>query len=218
MEDELEDTPRATASAKTSPPPSSQPASPPAHIAPDKTSHKKGAGKKTKKLGNNQYTKLREAGIVPSSPHSKKRQLATQGTVSSGDEQAGHGETRETNTSNSTNKNSPDHTNGGPVTKGPGRFGKGKKNAMNGNGLKNGDMNGERSIAMMNRNLEAMARNIAAAQLEMAGSGLGGAMREAMGSGGGVGDTPFEEMGAMEMADVVSRSINDWQRRWKHLA
>lgn len=215
VEDELvEDTPRATTSAKTSAPPSSQPASPPVHLVPEKLSHKKGAGKKTKKLGNNQYTKLREQGGVPSSPHSKKRQLASHGTVSSGDEQLPNGET---NTSNSTNKNSPDHTSGGPVSKGPGRFGKNKKNGLNGNGAKgaNGDGNGgERTMASMNRTLEAMSRSIAAAQLELAGSGVGGAVRE---PGGGGGDRPFEELSAMEMADVVSRGIYEWQTRWAHM-
>ena len=243
-DDELADeTP--TASTRPSPPPSSQPASPPQNL-PEKISHKKGAGKKVKKLGNNQYTKLREQGITPSSPHSKKRQLAKdgQGTLSSGDEQLPNGETH---TSKSTSKNSPDHPNGKGIG---GKFGKGKKNGLMGaNGAhKAGHLagleNGERTLASMNRSIDAMARSIAAAQLEMAGSwtppstaaagqrggpvmaptseplGLvdGAADGSAAAVGGGVDGKVPEGLTAMEMADVVSRGINEWQRRFAHLA
>lgn len=247
-EDELADeTPRPN-SARTSPPPSSQPASPP-HAAPEKISHKRGAGKKVKKLGNNQYTKLREQGLLPSSPHGKKRQLAkdAHGTISSGDEQVPNGETH---TSNSTSKNSPDHPNGKVV----GKFGKGKKNNLNGvNGAnhKAGWENGERTFTSMSRSIEAMSRSIAAAQLEMAGSWTppasqkGGAVQAptsepigtldgtadagggkgAGGANGVVGGTITlgedgkapEGISAMEMADWVSRGINEWQSRFGHL-
>lgn len=217
-------------------------------------SHKKGAGKKVKKLGNNQYTKLREQGIAPSSPHSKKRQLArdTHGTLSSGDEQPPP-TNGETHTSNSTSKNSPDHPNGGANGKavggGGGKFAKGRKNGVHGPhgahgshhragaGAENG---GERTLVGMSRSIEAMARSIAAAQLEMAGSWTpsaagpgqrGGAVRPTSEPVGGFGldgagervkglgeDGKVPEgLSAMEMADLVSRGIHEWQRRFAHL-
>lgn len=239
-----------TPKSNNSPPPSSQPASPQHQSAqPEKVSHKKGAGKKVKKLGNNQYTKLREQGLMPSSPHSKKRQLATKdshGAASSGDEQVGAAATngRETHTSNSTSKNSPDHPNGngaeGKVKGGPGKFGKGKKGAVNGvSGLRNGDVvNGERTLASMGRSMEAMARSVTAAQVEMAGAWTpqrGGPVQPPGEPDGGLekgreanGGTrklsegmPLLEVPkgstAMEMADVVSRNIIEWQRRFGHL-
>ena len=243
-DDPADETPKPT-STRPSPPASSQPASPPAQAAPEKVSHKKGAGKKVKKLGNNQYTKLREQGITPSSPHSKKRQLAKDATVSSGDEQhAGNGETH---TSNSTSKNSPDHvppTNGVNGHAGGKKFGKGKKGGVNGgpNGASHkagagalwGLENGERTLASMSRGIEAMARSVAAAQVEMAGSwtpngqhgngnGKGGPVQaptsEPMGAGGGLsGDSKVpDDLSAMEMADLVSREIHEWQTRFGHL-
>ena len=251
-DDPADETPKPSTT-RVSPPPSSQPASPPAHAAPEKVSHKKGAGKRVKKLGNNQYTKLREQGIPPSSPHSKKRALAkdAHGTLSSGDEQ--QLPNGETHTSNSTSKNSPDQPNG----KGIAKFGKGgKKNGINGshhNGVGHhkgagvsGMENGERTLASMNRSIEAMARSIASAQLEMAGSWTppsggqrGGAVQppqllpptsepvvyghgpgadvEKLMQTGADGKVP-EGVSAMEMADLVSRGIHEWQRRFGHLA
>ncbi|KAK4561264.1 Histone deacetylase complex subunit [Recurvomyces mirabilis] len=132
-EGDEDETPRPDTSARTSPPPSSQPPSPPAHPASDKIPQKRFPGKKVKKLGNNQYTKARELSgqINASSPHSKKRNLAP-GHASSGDEQAGNGDSHPTNTSNSTNKNSP----GGaqePTARIPiGKPGKGKHKLLNG--------------------------------------------------------------------------------------
>lgn len=240
-DDPADDTPKPS-SARASPPPSSQPPSPPAHTAPEKVSHKKGAGKKVKKLGNNQYTKLREQGLptTSSSPHSKKRPLAKDsgGTLSSGDEQLPNGETH---TSNSTSKNSPDHLTGSNGVNGKPKFGKGKKiNGANGVSHKAGAAgwteNGERTLASMSRSIDAMARSIAAAQLEMAGSWTppvqkGGAVQapgptsEPVGGldgAGGEGGVWVEGkvgdgVSAMDMADLVSRGIHEWQARFGHL-
>ena len=231
IEDEpAEDTPKPSNSAKTSPPASSQPGSPNASLPPEKISHKKGAGKKTKKLGNNQYTKNREAA---SSPHGRKRNGA--GT-SSGEDNTTNGETHSLpNGSNGAGKNSPDHI-PGPKAK----FGKGKHKAVNGNSAKHEDP-ADMTVAMMKRRMDAMAAYITRAQMEAAGgiggdrtpsggaSGLvvndlrlaGGAIRSpaaTLDEGSGEEGKKFEEMSAIEMADVVSRSINGWHSKFDHLA
>ncbi len=214
-----EETPKASNSAKTSPPPSSQPGSPHANGSPEKVSHKKGAGKKTKKLGNNQYTnKTKES--AASSPHGRKRNGAG---ISSGEENNTNGDSQ--HMTNGASKASPDHTS---VPK-P-KLGRGKK-ALNGNGGKHEDP-AELTLPNMKRRMDAMAAFISRAQLEIAGgdrrpsggsgdaSLAGGAVQpptsHADDGGGGVGKQ-FEELSAMEMADVVSRSINSWHQRFAHL-
>lgn len=226
-EEAMEETPKPSNSAKTSPPASSQPGSPHDGNAPEKVSHKKGAGRKTKKLGNNQYTKIREQ--AASSPHGRKRNGA--GT-SSGEENATNGDSNHLpNGSNGAGKNSPDHTVGVK-----GRFGKGKHKAVNGHMARHEDP-ADLTVSMMKRRMEAMASFIARAQTETAGgdrtlSGQTGTATTNEGglaegavqspdvqeSGVGVDPTKFERMSAMEMADVVSRSITGWHSQFDHLA
>ncbi|KAK5113010.1 hypothetical protein LTR85_011032 [Meristemomyces frigidus] len=236
-----DETPKPSTSARTSPPPSSQPPSPPTFIAPDKIPQKKGPGKKTKKLGNNQYTKNRDFSNLAllSSPHSKKRQLVNnQGGASSGDEQMPNGDTHPTNTSNSTNKNSPGHENGATVVaKGVGKFaGKGKHKAgLNGH-PPTAQTAQEMSIHDMNRQMDAMAMCMQRAQVEMAGdrtppgsdmmasrfhpdvaalAGLaGGAVQAPDAATGASEERPFEELSSMEMADRVQRNIRKWKTKY----
>ncbi|KAK3722948.1 Histone deacetylase complex subunit [Vermiconidia calcicola] len=232
----VEETPKPSTSARTSPPPSPQPGSPPADAVPGKVSHKKGAGKKVKKLGNNQYTnKNRDVVNVTSapSPHGKKRNLANNHGISSGDEQLANGESHAANGSNGAGKSSPDHTVGGK-----GKFGKGKNKAVNGNGTKH-DEPAELTLPNMKRRMEAMTAFIARAQLELAGdrtpSGtngpavsvehvalVGGAVQPPRAlpkdaAAGPAGDKMFEELSAMEMADEVSRSITNWHKEFDQL-
>ncbi|KAK0319739.1 Histone deacetylase complex subunit [Friedmanniomyces endolithicus] len=251
--DPLDETSNPTGSGRTSPPPSSQPPSPPARTAPEKIPHKKGPGKKTKKLGNNQYTKQRELANqgIASSPHSKKRQLATTtGHTSSGDEQLANGSNTNNshppNTSHSTTKNSPGG--GGAAVengshKAPAKTGKGKQKLLNGvSSSKQPVALADLSLADMERRVDAMSAFMQRAQLEMAGynnasaAGAAGASNGGGGGGGagtiggvgagsGAGVTsqpatkpPFEELGSMEMADAVNRSLENWKRQFGVLA
>ena len=231
-EEAVEGTPKPSVSARTSPPPSSQPGSPSADAVPGKVSHKKGAGKKVKKLGNNQYTNknrdLPNATSAPS-PHGRKKNLANNHGTSSGDEQLANGDSHAGNGSNRAGKSSPDHTVGVK-----GKFGKGKNKAVNGNGTKH-DEPAELTIPNMKRRMEAMTAFIARAQLELAGdrtpSGtngpavsvehavlVGGAVQSPRAlSKGPAGDKMFEELSAMEMADEVSRSITNWHKKFDQL-
>jgi hypothetical protein len=179
-------------------------------------------GKKMKKLGNNQYTKNRESAAA--SPHGRKRNTA--GT-SSGEENVTNGDNHLL--PNGASKDTPDH-----IVGVKGKFGKGKHKAINGNGTKHEDP-ADMTIANMKRRVEAMTTFIAKAQMETAsgdrtpsGSNLelvgmaGGAVQapgEIDGDGGdGVANgRKFEEMSAMEMADVVSRNLIGWQRKFGHL-
>ena len=201
--DEGDETPKAGASAKASPPPSSLPPSPPVFTAPEKLPPKKGPGKKTKKLGNNQYTKNRDLAHhnLISSPHSKKRQLANTHGISSGDEPMLNGETHPTNTSNSTNKNSPGRENGVTI-KAVSKFGKGKNKATNGHpvALSPQDM----SIADMKRHMDAMKLYMQRAQAEY-GEPL---------TPDGTGEKPFEQMSSMEMIAPIEKSIDNWCARF----
>lgn len=228
--DVSDDTPKPNASARTSPPPSSQPPSPPSFAAPGKLSHKKGAGKKIKKLGNNQYTRVREQSSQPvnSSPHTKKRQLANQGH-SSGDEQMANGDAQ---TSNGASKGSPG---GNEVGNGkPGKLtGKGKNKPAN--GVKQGDELAERTIPNMKRAVDGMLGWIQAQQLDMAGvltppgsnpsvpkvnvedvSGLVGGAVQPPGMAGveAMDGRPFGELSSMEQADVLTRKLARWKERF----
>lgn len=214
----MDETPKPQ-SAKPSPPPSSQPGSPHAYDLPDKVSHKKGAGKKTKRLGNNQYTNKQKESAA-SSPHGRKRN----GTgISSGEENATNGDSQ--HLTNGAGKNSPDHTTGVKS-----KFGRGKHKAVNGNGHKQ-EESGELTVPNMKRRIDAMAAYIARAQLEIAGgertpngsghvglaSGATQEPRSHADDGEGKDGKQFEELSAMEMADVVSRSIISWHQRFDHL-
>ncbi|EMC93867.1 hypothetical protein BAUCODRAFT_213099 [Baudoinia panamericana UAMH 10762] len=232
--DEAEDeTPKPDVSSRSSPPASPLPASPPTFVAPDKPAQRKAPVKKTKKLGNNQYTKTHELSNMPStsSPHSKKRHLVGGGHVSSGDEQAANGDSHQTTTSNSTNKNSPGahEINGGmaSIVKVTGKFGKGKHKAVN--GLTKAAMDPqELSLTDMERNMDAMSAFMQRAQLDIAGdrtppgvkmhlpgAEVGVAVRPpAPTSAGVIESRPFEQLSSMEMADVISRNIEKWKQRF----
>ncbi|KAK5697640.1 Histone deacetylase complex subunit [Elasticomyces elasticus] len=210
----IDDIPGRPGSGRTSPPASSQPPSPPTVTASEKAPQKKGPGKKTKKLGNNQYTKQRELAVQGSvsSPHSKKRQLATTGHTSSGDEQLANGDTQPTNTSNSTNKNSPGGVEPAPP-KPPGKVGKGKQKLLNGLASNKQPVPiSELSVLDMERRVDAMLTFMQRTQLEMAGygttpgAGTGVAMQPA-----GVTSQPAEPS-TMEMADEISRELEKWKR------
>lgn len=159
-------------------------------------------------------------------------------STSSGDEPMANGDSQHKNNANGngngTNKNSPER---GPLVKG--KFGKGKHKGMNGNGgTKHGpEEPAELSLATMKRRMDAMAAFITKAQTELAGDRTplnGGVPRvsvEEVGMAGGPVQAPtsgqveepangkkFEEMNAMEMAGVVSKSITDWHRRFSQVA
>lgn len=183
----------------------------------EKVSHKKGAGKKTKKLGNNQYTKH----PLASSPHGRKRNGHA---TSSGEENLTNGDNLHhlQNGSNGAGKGSPDHT-VGPGVKG--KLGKGKNKAVNGNGASKHEEPIELTIPNMKRSIDAMAAYIAKAKTELSGTPTNGVSTGELKSsnlGEGAVQSPdgkkFEEMSAIEMADVVSKSINGWQSRFEHLA
>lgn len=240
-----DETPKQSASARTSPPPSSQPPTPPMFSAPDKVSHKKGPGKKTKKLGNNQYTKNRDMsnlGLL-SSPHSKKRHLANnQGGASSGDEQMPNGDSHPTNTSNSTSKNSPGHENGvTTASKGASKFaGKGKNKAGANGHAPAAQTAQEMTIPEMKRQMDAMVMIMQRAQVEMAGdrtppgrdlmasrfppdvsalAGLaGGAVQAPDAAVITTAETPFDELSSMEMADRLQRTISGWMAQYADVA
>lgn len=217
-DDEPEDeTPKPSTSAKTSPPPSSQPASPPETNGTENIAAKKGGPGKRKKLGNNQYTnKARDA----SSPHGKKRNL--NGT-SSGEENLANGDSHHDSAA-VTRKSSPDH-----APTGKGRF-KGRGKGFNGNGAKHEDP-ADLTVAGMKKRMELMSAFIARAQLELSGektpshelgsaspAGVGGAVQApTVRSTPGPGSKAFDEMSALEMAQVVSGSIAGWHRQFDHL-
>lgn len=215
--DPLDDTPRPTGSGRTSPPPSSQPPSPQPSSAQEKVPQKKGPGKKMKKLGNNQYTKQRDLANqgVASSPHSKKRQLAGTGHTSSGDEHLANGDTHPTNTSNSTNKNSPGGAESAP-SKPPGKVGKGKHKLLNGLASNKQPVPiSELSVADMERRVDAMLAFMQRTQLEMASSStpMGAGVDGGDAQMSGVTSQPVEpKQGIMEMADDVSRNLENWKR------
>lgn len=219
-EDEaVEETPKPSASAKTSPPASSQPTSPPETNGTETMPIKKGPGGKRKKLGNNQYTNK------ASSPHGKKRNLL--GT-SSGEENLANGDSHQESASG-TRKNSPDNI---PV--GKPKIGRGRGKAVNGNGTKHEDP-ADLTLATMKRRMEAMAAFICRAQIELAGDktpshDLGSASPATLPGGGAVqpptpiatsvpelGGKAFEEMNALEMAEVVRKSIAGWHSQFDHL-
>ncbi|KAK4544773.1 hypothetical protein LTR36_004022 [Oleoguttula mirabilis] len=241
VEDEAaDDTPKPNPSARTSPPPSSQPPSPPTFIATatDKIPQKKGPGKKTKKLGNNQYTKNRDLSSLAllSSPHSKKRQLANHnGGASSGDEQMPNGDANPTNTANS--KNSPGHENGGTiVVKGVGKFaGKGKNKAGINGHAPAAQTAQDMSIFEMKRQMDAMTVYMQRAQVEMAGdrtppgsdlmasrfhpdvavlAGLAGGAVQAPDAAAATAERPFDELSSMEMADHIQRRIAGFKAKF----
>lgn len=206
---EPEETPRPSASARTSPPPSSLPPSPPPPIPAEKPAPKKGPGKKTKKLGNNQYTKARDLAnqAAASSPHSKKRQTANNHGGSSGDEQLANGDS----------KVSPGRE---PVSGKGGKLGKGKHKAANGHTPAQEPR--ELTVHEMERRVDLMSTYMQRAQIEMAGdrtppatdaslAGMAGGAVQAP-SSAGVGEKGFEELSSMEQADALQRGIMKWKQ------
>ena len=183
-----------------------------------------------------------------SSPHGKKRSVGNNQAGSSGDEQLVNGDSHHSNSANATNKNSPDHTVGvkGKLGKGKSKamngngakhdepaeltlpnmkrrmeamaafiaraqmeIAGGDRTPSNGNGngapLKVGGEDGS---------LAGMAGGaVQAPNSSMAAEGLDGSAK-----GGGMDGRKFEDMSAMEMADVVSRGITSWHSQFNHLA
>ncbi|EME84475.1 uncharacterized protein MYCFIDRAFT_214754 [Pseudocercospora fijiensis CIRAD86] len=212
--DAAEDTPpKPTPSAKTPPPPpSSQPPSPPPA---DKVPPKKGPGKKPpKKLGNNQYTKAKYEQAA-SSPHGRKRQIMVSGSGDETPDGLGNGETNG-NTS-AGGKTSPPAENG--VNTGKAKFGRGKKNAVNGNSMKSSDAEPvERTYNNMNSLLTAMSESV-----KREGSQLVNEMQTTI-SGGAVqndwinaippDDKPLEELTALETAARFQAGVLKWQQQY----
>ena len=214
-EGEMDDVPKLGGSnSVASPPPSSQPESPPPATQ-EKVSNKKIAGRKVKRLGNNQYTKHRgeaptSAGNGISSPHSKKR--ANNSHTSSGDEHAltnGNAESNSTSTPDlplpSVTSNGNGTTNGNG--KGGGRWGKGKKNALL-NGAAKTTEPAELTIPGMAKNLDFMIMFIHRARSEVA------ADRARLGSERSPGSRAEGELEAMELAEQLTVSIREWQGRF----
>ena len=237
-EDPSDETPNPNGSAKTSPPPSSQPGSPPPNDALEKVSHKKGAGKRVKKLGNNQYTKFRDSSNQPAapSPQGKKRQAGHHQSASSGDEPLLNGNSHAGSNSNGTNKNSPERMNGVKA-----KFAKGKGKGANANGGKHAPEDpAEMTMARMKRNVDAMAAFIAKAQQELGGdrtppgsdrARASGESAGLMGVAGGAVQPPDsqvsegsatakneEDMSAAELGERVSGNLAKWQSLYGHLA
>ncbi|KAI7463150.1 hypothetical protein KC351_g15997, partial [Hortaea werneckii] len=199
-----EETPKLSASAKTSPPPSSLPPSPPPQTTVERAPPKRGPGKKTKKLGNNQYTKARErdlaAQAAASSPHHRKRALNNNGG-SSGDEQLPNGDSNEPQT-------------------GKGK-GKGKNKVANGHASAQEPR--ELTVQEMERVIDRMSLYMQQKQIEMAGDrtppaadagvpGMpGGAVQPPTSVAAGDDERPFDELNSMEQADHIQRSIMKWK-------
>ncbi|KAI7525261.1 hypothetical protein KC331_g17641 [Hortaea werneckii] len=199
-----EETPKLSASAKTSPPPSSLPPSPPPQTTVERAPPKRGPGKKTKKLGNNQYTKARErdlaAQAAASSPHHRKRALNNNGG-SSEDEQLPNGDGNEPQT-------------------GKGK-GKGKNKAANGHASAQEPK--ELTVQEMERVIDRMSLYMQQKQIEMAGDrtppaadagvpGIpGGAVQPPTSVAAGDDERPFDELNSMEQADHIQRSIMKWK-------
>jgi hypothetical protein len=213
--EDMDDVPKLGGSnSNASPPLSSQPESPPPAMQ-EKQSNKKVAGRKVKRLGNNQYTKHRgeaptSAGNGISSPHSKKR--GNNSHTSSGDEHAltnGNGESNSTST--------PDlplpsvTSNGNGNGKGGGRWGKGKKNALL-NGAAKTTEPAELTIPGMAKNLDFMIMFIHRARSEVA------ADRARLGSERSPGSRAEGELEAMEMAEQLTVGIREWQGRFSETA
>lgn len=215
IEGEPDETPKVNSTSQTSPPPSSQPESPPPP-AQEKLSHKKGAGRKVKRLGNNQYTKHRgeaptSAGNGISSPHSKKR--ANNSHTSSGDEHPLANGNADSNTTSTPDLPPPaavttnGNTNGTGTGKGGGRWGKGKKNALL-NGHAKPTEPAERTIPTMARNLEAMLNFIQRSQVEVATD------RARLGSERSPASLAEGELEAMDLAENLTKGIREWQGRF----
>ncbi|RMZ14852.1 hypothetical protein D0860_01916 [Hortaea werneckii] len=204
IEPDPEETPKLSASAKTSPPPSSLPPSPPPQTTVERAPPKRGPGKKTKKLGNNQYTKARErdlaAQAAASSPHHRKRALNNNGG-SSGDEQLPNGDSNEPQT-------------------GKGK-GKGKNKVANGHASAQEPK--ELTVQEMERVIDRMSLYMHQKQIEMAGDhtpptadagvpGMpGGAVQPPTSVATGDDERPFDELNSMEQADHIQRSIMKWK-------
>lgn len=217
--DSIEDTPKPSEGRDPTPPPSSQPPSPPAVVQP---AIRKGPGKKTKRLGTNQYTKNRDL-IQPnitSSPHRRKGLVKEAQGASSSDEPLINGESHQTNTSNSTTKTSP-----GIITEQvgiKGKLGRGKGKAVNGNGIRHTAAEEERTIVNMSKTLDGMMAFIAKTQVEMAGEKMpaSGNAANQLDVGlvlQGVPELPghpFEELSSREMMDVMTRGITQWQAQY----
>lgn len=211
IEGEPDDTPKVNSTSQASPPPSSQPESPPPP-AQEKLSHKKGAGRKVKRLGNNQYTKHRgeaptSAGNGISSPHSKKR--ANNSHTSSGDEHPLANGNADSNTTSTPDLPPPAAatSNGNGTGKGGGRWGKGKKNALL-NGHAKPTEPAERTIPNMARNLEAMLNFIQRSQAEVATD------RARLGSERSPASLAEGELEAMDLAENLTKGIREWQGRF----
>lgn len=195
-----------------SPPPSSQPESPPPATQ-EKISNKKVAGRKVKRLGNNQYTKHRgeaptSAGNGISSPHSKKR--GNNSHTSSGDEHAltnGNGDGNITSTPDLPLPLVTSNGNGTTNGKGGGRWGKGKKNALL-NGAAKPTEPAELTIPGMAKNLDFMIMFIHRARSEVA------ADRARLGSERSPGSRAEGELEAMELAEQLTVGIREWQGRF----
>jgi hypothetical protein len=228
-----------TPSTKVSPPPpSSQPPSP---VAAEKATVKRPPGKKPgKKLGNNQYTKAKwEAAAVASSPHGRKKVVNQ--VAGSGDEAS---ENLTNGDSNGTGKLSPSAAETGPGP-GKGKFGRGKKGAVNGNGTKAPDNEPlDRTFANMQAALVNMSAFVDKNKPDLetlrydaeSGPRVGGMSLPT--SGGAVQptahdkaqqqgpsrpeqatSTPFrDDLSAYEMGLQLQRNIEAWQREWGHLA
>jgi hypothetical protein len=211
--DDMDDVPKLGGSnSNASPPPSSQPESPPPATQ-EKQSNKKVAGRKVKRLGNNQYTKHRgeaptSAGNGVSSPHSKKR--GNNSHTSSGDEHALTNGNGESNSTSTPDLPQPSVTTNG-TGKGGGRWGKGKKNALL-NGAAKTTEPAELTIPGMAKNLDFMIMFIHRARSEVA------ADRARLGSERSPGSRAEGELEAMEMAEQLTVGIREWQGRFSETA
>ena len=208
--DEGNETSKPTVSAVSSPPADTpltrnSPAPPPAG---EKVSHKKGAGGKVKKLGNNQYTKLRESQTAAASA------TTTQPSGTSGDEQPqSHPPPPSSQAASAPAKPSP------PDRNHKSRLPKGKGKA----GLANGNTADREppphTLAAMSRSVDAMAAFVRQARSDLGGGWEEAATTTTTAAGRAGGDeVPWEAMSAAQMAAVVERSIEQWREQFGGLA
>lgn len=210
-------------------PPSSQPPSPPPSAPPaaPSSSHKKGAGKKAKRLGRNQYTRDRDFG-KSGSPAAAKNERAI---LSSGDDD-GPGTTTNGNgkvDSGSGSKNSPSSGGAEPVTapKPRGRWKNRKVDNSNGDGTSAKDDAKGLSIETLNKKAQAMLEYITRMQgevverspLVVGGMGVeGGPVGPVTGEekekevNGEAQSKAFAELSSKEMMEKLTNEIHGWQK------
>ncbi|THV77215.1 hypothetical protein D6D19_01616 [Aureobasidium pullulans] len=207
--DPLDDTPRPMGTPVLS---TSQPPSPPASATPlaPESSHKKGTGKKQKRLGRNQYS----AAKAPANT-SDANAASTNPNGSSGDDPTTNSTTDSKN-SPSSNNETPAVTLAPPAKPKPGKWGGRAKNprqaAIQESEIvmkDNRENKSQMTITDMKKRTGMMMDYIAKAQVDMAGD------RTPLNPQLQAQQPPdFKELSSREMMDVLTRHIMTWQKEY----